>query len=159
MSLPGNTRWNAATGFGFFSEVMWRIFQAGKKSQPRTRFTLHEVTKKKKSDAWQIYDFISPSSELQDYFLGGAGDWNNANLLGETKIFPPGALAFTLLTSQAAEAKTNTLSVGFLQFCFYIGFYVKLLTAFYDQDAPFKYLHDTTFWCERQGPARHLHPS
>lgn len=63
------------------------------------------------------------------------------------------------LTSQTAEAKTNTASVGFSLLCFYIGFYVKLLTAFYDQDAPFKYLHDTTFWCERQGPARLLHPS
>lgn len=101
---------------------------------------------KKKSEAWQIHDFISPSSELQDFFWEVRG-WNNANLLGETKIFPPGALAFMLLTSQASEAKTNTAPVGFSQFCFYIGFYVKLLTAFYDQDAPFKYLHDTTFWC------------
>lgn len=86
MSLPDNTRWIVATGFGCLTEVMWRIFQDGKKSQLGTRFTLHEVTKKK-TEVLRFDRSVTLSLHRRNFriFFG----LNNANLFTETIAPPP----------------------------------------------------------------------
>lgn len=139
---------------------MWRIFQDGKKSQLGTRFTLHEVTKKN-PEVLRFDRSVTLSLHRRNFriFFG----LNNANLFTETIAPPPHPPAERWLSCRSHQRqlkpKQAQHQLVFRGFTFYIGFYVKLLTAFYNRDAPFKYLHDTTFWCEWHGPARLLRPS
>lgn len=108
------------------------------------------LLKKNKKNPWSDRSVTLSLHRLNfRIFLG----WNNANLFTETIAVPPRERWLSCHSHhRRPKPKQAQHQLVFRGFTFYIGFYVKLLTAFYNRDAPFKYLHDTTFWGERRGP-------